>query len=62
MVVAAAIMAIAPKKAMRAGEMDDSDLALLLMKEASPIIPGLDQLWNGLMIKNAWPHELKPHV
>jgi monoamine oxidase len=41
-------------EAMRAGEMDDSDLALLLMKEASPIIPGLDQLWNGLMIKNAW--------
>ena len=41
-------------EAIRAGQMDDSDLALLLMKEASPLIPGLDQLWNGLMIKNAW--------
>jgi monoamine oxidase len=41
-------------QAMRAGEMDDTALALLLMKEASSLIPGLDQLWNGLMIKNAW--------
>jgi monoamine oxidase len=41
-------------QAFRAGEMDDNALALLLMKEASPLIPGLDALWNGLMIKNAW--------
>jgi monoamine oxidase len=41
-------------EASRAGEMDESDLALLLMKEAAPLIPGLERLWNGLMIKNAW--------
>jgi len=41
-------------QAMRAGELDDNTLALLLMQEASPLIPGLLPLWNGLMIKNAW--------
>jgi monoamine oxidase len=41
-------------QATEAGEMDDSDLALLLMQQADPLIPGLKDLWNGLMIKNAW--------
>lgn len=41
-------------QAIRAGEMDDTALALLLMNEAAPLIPGLNPLWNGLMIKNAW--------
>jgi monoamine oxidase len=38
----------------RAGEMDDASLALLLMNQAAPLIPGLRDVWNGLMIKNAW--------
>ena len=41
-------------QATQAGEMDDNSLALLLMKQAEPLIPGLPHLWNGLMIKNAW--------
>ncbi len=41
-------------QATQAGEMDDTQLALLLMQEASPLIPGLKDVWNGLMIKNAW--------
>lgn len=41
-------------QAIQAGEMDDNQLALLLMNEAAPLIPGLKDLWNGLMIKNAW--------
>lgn len=41
-------------QALQAGEMDDTQLALQLMQEASPLIPGLADLWNGLMIKNAW--------
>jgi monoamine oxidase len=41
-------------QAIQAGEMDDSDLAVLLMQQAEPLIPGLKELWNGLMIKNAW--------
>ncbi|HUJ47087.1 MAG TPA: NAD(P)/FAD-dependent oxidoreductase [Rhizomicrobium sp.] len=41
-------------QAIQAGEMDDNQLALLLMQEAEPLIPGLSALWNGLMIKNAW--------
>lgn len=41
-------------QAIQAGEMDDTSLALLLMEEAAPLIPGLKDLWNGLMIKNAW--------
>lgn len=41
-------------QAIQAGEMDDNGLALLLMQQAEPLIPGLKDLWNGLMIKNAW--------
>ncbi|HWA88616.1 MAG TPA: NAD(P)/FAD-dependent oxidoreductase [Rhizomicrobium sp.] len=41
-------------QAIQAGEMDNGSLAQLLMQEASPLIPGLKDLWNGLMIKNAW--------
>lgn len=41
-------------QAIQAGEMDNGPLAQLLMQEASPLIPGLKDLWNGLMIKNAW--------
>ncbi len=41
-------------QAFRAGEMDDTALANLLIQEASQLIPGLDLLWNGMMIKNAW--------
>jgi monoamine oxidase len=41
-------------QSIRAGEIDDNSLALLLMREAAPLIPGLSGLWNGLMIKNAW--------
>jgi monoamine oxidase len=41
-------------QALQAGQMDDTQLALQLMEEASPLIPGLADLWNGLMIKNAW--------
>ena len=41
-------------QATQAGEMDDNGLALLLMQQADPLIPGLKDLWNGLMIKNAW--------
>jgi monoamine oxidase len=41
-------------QATQAGQMDDNALALQLMKEAEPLIPGLLPLWNGLMIKNAW--------
>jgi monoamine oxidase len=41
-------------QAFHAGEMDDSLLAALLMNDADPLIPGLGQLWNGRMIKNAW--------
>jgi monoamine oxidase len=41
-------------QAIQAGEMDDNSLALLLMQQAEPLIPGLKDLWNGLMIKNAW--------
>jgi monoamine oxidase len=41
-------------QAIQAGEMDDNSLALLLMEQAAPLIPGLKDLWNGLMIKNAW--------
>ena len=41
-------------QAVQAGEMEDNSLALLLMKQADPLIPGLRRLWNGLMIKNAW--------
>ena len=40
----------------RAGEMENGPLALLLMNEAAPLIPGLADLWNGLMIKNAWQY------
>jgi monoamine oxidase len=41
-------------QAIQAGEMDSGSLAQLLMQEASPLIPGLNGLWNGLMIKDAW--------
>jgi len=41
-------------QATQAGEMDDNQLALLLMQQAEPLIPGLKDQWNGLMIKNAW--------
>ena len=41
-------------QAIQAGEMDSNQLALLLMQEAEPLIPGLTPLWNGLMIRNAW--------
>ncbi|HEY4116026.1 MAG TPA: FAD-dependent oxidoreductase [Rhizomicrobium sp.] len=41
-------------QALQAGEMDNTQLALQLMQEASPLIPGLADLWNGLMIKDAW--------
>lgn len=41
-------------QAVQAGEMDDASLGLLLMEQASALIPGLKDLWNGLMIKNAW--------
>lgn len=41
-------------QATQAGEMEDGSLAQLLMQEAAPLIPGLKDLWNGLMIKNAW--------
>lgn len=41
-------------QAQAAGQIDNSSLALLLMKEASPLIPGLNRLWNGLMIKDPW--------
>jgi monoamine oxidase len=43
-------------QAQRAGEMENGPLALLLMNEAAPLIPGLADLWNGLMIKNAWQY------
>jgi monoamine oxidase len=41
-------------QALQAGEIANRALATLLMQEAEPLIPGLAQLWNGLMIKNAW--------
>jgi monoamine oxidase len=41
-------------QAQHAGQMEDGALALLLMQNASPLIPGMLDLWNGLMIKNAW--------
>jgi monoamine oxidase len=41
-------------QAMQAGEIEDATLARLLMRQAAPLIPGLDRLWNGKMIKNAW--------
>jgi monoamine oxidase len=41
-------------QALQAGEIANRALAQLLMQEAEPLIPGLAQLWNGLMIKNAW--------
>jgi monoamine oxidase len=41
-------------QAQHAGQLDDGALALQLMRDAEPLIPGLLDLWNGLMIKNAW--------
>jgi len=41
-------------KAIAAGQTDSGILALQLMNQAEPLIPGLRPLWNGLMIKNAW--------
>jgi monoamine oxidase len=41
-------------RAIAAGAMDNATLAAAVMQDASVVLPGLPNLWTGLMIKDAW--------
>ena len=41
-------------QAFQAAEIDNPQLAKVLMRQAAPLIPDLHELWNGRMIKDPW--------
>ena len=41
-------------KALKAQDLDAATLATTVMHDAAPILPGLAELWNGKMTKDAW--------
>lgn len=41
-------------QAINAGKTDSVSLAQAVMHDVAPIVPGLDNVWTGLMIKDAW--------
>lgn len=43
-------------QAINAGRTDSVSLAAAVMRDLAPIVPGLDKVWTGLMIKDAWQH------
>lgn len=41
-------------QALHAGGLDRGELAAAVMRDAAPVLPGLAELWNGVMTKDAW--------
>jgi monoamine oxidase len=41
-------------RALNAGKTNAVDLAASVLKDVAPIMPGLDSVWTGLMVKDAW--------